>query len=74
MFLLVEWLKKITENKNPACNDFNTDHILWWRLILEEYVQDIEYISWETNMAADALSQLPNMLIQMDKHESTYTT
>ena len=24
---------------------FNTDIVLWWRLILEEYGQDIEYIT-----------------------------
>ena len=34
--------------------------MLRWRLILEEYSPDIEYIKGEKNIAADALSRLPN--------------
>ena len=40
--------------------NFNTDRMLCWRLILEEYGPDIDYILGEKNIAAYALSGLPN--------------
>ena len=48
--------------------------MLQWRLILEEYGPDIEYIMGKKNIAADALSRLPNNGYQDTTHESTYTT
>ena len=54
--------------------NFNTGRVLWWRLILEEYGHDIEYIKGKKNIAADALSQLPNNGNQETTHEQTYTT
>ena len=47
--------------------------MLRWRLILE-YGPYIEYIQGEKNIAADALSQLPNNLNQETTHDSTYKT
>ena len=35
---------------------FNTDMVLRWRLILEEYGPDIEYIQGNNNTVADELS------------------
>ena len=29
---------------------FNTEHVIRWRLILEEYVSDIEYIAENKNI------------------------
>ena len=54
--------------------NFNTDHILRWRLILEECSLEIEYIPGEENIVPDVLSQLPNNGNQKTAHESTYTT
>ena len=51
----------------------NTDIVLRWILILEEYGPDIEYIPGANNIAVDALSQLPNNGNQETTHESTYT-
>ena len=48
--------------------------MLQWILILEEYGPDIEYIKGEKNIAADALSRLPNKVNQETTHEKTYTT
>ena len=48
--------------------------MLQWRLILEEYSPDIEYITGKKNIDADALSQLPINVNQETTHESTYTT
>ena len=36
-------LRIYTDNKNLACENFNTDRILIWRLILEEYAPKVEY-------------------------------
>ena len=48
-----------TDHKNLIYNDLQTDRVLRWRLLLEEYGVDIEYIKEETNMIVDALSRLP---------------
>ena len=71
--LLGQRLKIYTDHKNLACRNFNTDRLLRWRLILEEYSPDIEYIKGEKNIAADALSRLPNNGNQETTHEKTYT-
>ena len=55
--LLVQRLKIYTDHKNLTCKNFNTDRVLRWRLILEEYGPYIEYIKVEKNIAADALSR-----------------
>ena len=52
----------------------NNDRMLRRRLILEEYGPGIEYILGNKNIAADALSRLPNNGNQETTHESTYTT
>ena len=56
------------------CKKFNNDRVLRWRLVLEEYGPDIEYIQGAKNIAADALSQLTNNGNQEITHESMYTT
>ena len=53
---------------------FNPDRVLWWRLILEEYVPYNDYITGKKNIAADVLSWLPNNKSQETTHESTYWT
>ena len=47
------------DHKNPTCNFFNTDRVLIWRLILEDYGPDIEYIKGEKNPVAEKLSRMP---------------
>ena len=39
--------------------NFYTYIVLIWRLILEEYSPEIEYIKGEKNIVADPLSRLP---------------
>ena len=48
--------------------------MLHWRLIFEQYGHNIEYISGEKLIAADALSRLPNNRNQETTHESMYLT
>ena len=39
--LLGQKLRIYTDHQNLTCNNFNTDIVLIWRLILEEYGPDI---------------------------------
>ena len=47
-----------TDHKNLTCKNFNTERVMRWRLILEEYGPTLEYIKGEKNIVADALSRL----------------
>ena len=51
--------------------NFNTDRVLRWRLILEEYGPDIEYIPGEKKIVADVLSRLSKNGNQETTHETT---
>ena len=57
--LLGQILIIYTYHKNLTCNNFNTNMLLRWRLILEDYVPDIEYIKVETNIVEDVISRFP---------------
>ena len=72
--LLRQQLKIYIDHNNITCKNFNTKHVLRWRLILEEYSLDIEYTPCAKSIVADALSQLPNNGNQDTTHEPTYTT
>ena len=58
--LLGRKLKIYTDHKNLTYDNLNNGRLLWWRLILEEHIPDIEYITGKKNISADALSRLPN--------------
>jgi transposase InsO family protein len=47
-----------TDHKNLTCKNFNTDRVLRWRLILEEYGPILHYIKGERNIVADALTRV----------------
>ena len=47
-----------TDHKNLTCKNFNTERVMRWRLILEEYGPTVEYIKGERNIVADALSRI----------------
>ena len=48
-----------TDHKNLTCKNFNTERVMRWRLILEEYNPDLKYIKGENNVVVDTLSRLP---------------
>ncbi len=48
-----------TDHKNLIYNDLQTDRVLRWRLLLEEYGVDIRYIKGVKNIVADVLSRYP---------------
>jgi hypothetical protein len=47
-----------TDHKNLIYKNFNTERVMRWRLILEEYGPELRYIKGEKNIVAGALSRL----------------
>ena len=47
-----------TDHKNLTYAKFNTDRVIRWRLIIEEYGPNLRYIEGPKNTVADALSRL----------------
>ena len=45
-----------TDHKNLTYNFFNTERVMRWRRILEEFGPELKYIKGENNVIADALS------------------
>ena len=63
-----------TNHKNLTCKNFNTERVMRWRLILEEYGPTLNYIKGEKNIVADALSRLDMVqepLEDPDNHEQS---
>ena len=70
--LLGQKLRIYTDHKNLACNFFNINRVLIWRLILEEYVPDIEYIKGKKNIVSDRISSIPLNGNQKTTQKSSY--
>ena len=47
-----------TDHKNLIYANFNTDRVISWRLIIEEYSPDFRYIEGPKNVVTDVLSSL----------------
>ena len=56
--LLGHQIKVYTDHKNLVYKHFNTERVMRWRLILEEYGPELIYIKGENNVIADAWSQM----------------
>ena len=56
--LLGQQIIVYTDHKNLTCKSFNTERVMQWRLVLEEYGPELNYIKGENNVVADALSRL----------------
>ena len=69
--ILVHRITVYTNHKNLTFENFTTERVLRWRLMLEEYGSEIKYINVPDNDASDALSRLP--LINSDVTESNVT-
>ena len=48
-----------TDTKTITCKFVYTNRLIIWRLILEDFGQDIEYIKCNKNIVDEALSRLP---------------
>ena len=51
-------MKVHTDHKNLTYKTFNSKRVMRWRLYIEEYSPDLQYIKGTHNIVADALSQL----------------
>ena len=60
-----------TDHKNLICKNNNIDRLFRWRLILEDYGPDIEYIQGHKNIVADSLSRLTINGNQKTTHKYT---
>ena len=56
--LLGQQIKIYTDHKNLTYKRFNTERVMRWRLIPEEYNPVLMYIQGSRNIVADALSRL----------------
>ena len=56
--LLGQQIRVYTDHKNLTYKQFNTDRVMRWRLIIEEFSPELVYIQGERNIVADALSRL----------------
>ena len=50
-----------TDHQNLTYKKFNTDRVLRWRLIIEEFNAELKHIAGTSNVVADALSRLPKL-------------
>jgi hypothetical protein len=56
--LLGQTIKVHTDHENPTYKTFNSDRVMRWRLYIEEYSPELQYIKGTHNVVADALSRL----------------
>ena len=56
--LLGHQITVYTDPKNLTYKFFNTERVMRWCLILEEFGPELKYIKGENNVVADALSRL----------------
>jgi hypothetical protein len=56
--LLGHQVRVYTDHQNLTYKAFNTERVMRWRLILEEYGPEIIYLPGKKNIVADALSRL----------------
>lgn len=69
--LLGQQIRVYTDHKNLTYKNFNTERVMRWRLIIEEFGPELIYIKGTNNIVADALSRLdmlPNTP-NIQKHE-----
>ena len=67
--LLGQKIVVYTDHKNLTYKVFNTERVMRWRLIIEEYGPTLKYVKGSTNIVADALSRLhlePSLISEAD--------
>ena len=65
--LLGQQIKVHTDHKNLVAKSLTSDRVMRWRLYIEEYSPDLQYIKGEDNHAADALSRLPMLFNKLEQ-------
>jgi hypothetical protein len=56
--LLGQKIKVHTDHENLTYKNFSSDQVMKWRLYIEEYSPELQYIKGTHNVVADALSRL----------------
>ena len=56
--LLAQQIVVYTNHKNLTYKNFNTEHVMRWWLLIEEFGPTIEYVKGPKNIVANALSRL----------------
>jgi len=56
--LLGQEIEVFTNHKNLVYKHFNTERVMQWRLLLDEFGPNLTYVKGSNNIVADALSQL----------------
>ena len=56
--LLGQQIVVFTDHKNLTYKVFNTQRVMRWRLLIEEYGPELRYVKGSHNVVADALSRL----------------
>jgi len=56
--LLGQQIEVFTDHTNPVCKHFNTERVMCWRLLPEEFGPKLTCVKGVNNIVADALSRL----------------
>jgi RNase H-like domain found in reverse transcriptase len=61
-----------TDHANLTYKSFNSDRVMRWRLFIEEYSPDLQYIKGENNVVADALSPLRQISTSYEASQESF--
>jgi len=56
--LLGQQIEAFTDHKNLVCKHFNTERVMRWRLLPEEFGPELTHVKGTNNIVTDALSGL----------------
>jgi hypothetical protein len=70
--LLGQKIKVYTDHENLTYKRFNSDRVMRWRLCIEEYSPELQYLKGTHNVVADALSQLDEIETPMEDTQKSF--
>ena len=71
--LLGQEIEVFTDHKNLTYKEFNTERVMRWRLLIEEYGPTLTYLKGERNVVADIMSRLPTMELERPDEQDLNT-
>ena len=60
-------IRVYTDHKNLTCSNFNTQRVIWWRMVIEDFGPEIVYIPGPANVVVDVIRRLDTT----NNHENT---
>ena len=66
--LLGQRIKVYTDHKNLMHVNFNTQQVIRWRMVIEDFAPELIYIPGPNNVVADAISRLEQHDDKLDLH------